>query len=306
MISRFNNEMKLSIEGLIVAPCTPMHEDGSINVSPIAEYAVYLKNKQCVDNIFVCGTTGEGQNLTIEERKKVGEEWVKQGRKIFKKIIIHVGAGNLAETQDLAKHATEMKADAVAIAPPTYFKPASVQILGDYLASVAKVVPDIPVLFYHLPERTGADFAMLDLLDNVVDRIPNFAGMKFVTFNMGDFGRCQQRYGDRVTLSFGKDEALLFAALSGGTSFVGATFNYMGSLYKEMFDLFTANDIREAMKKQQDIQVISGIVGQHLRGVTERISGIKLGPSRLPIAPVDEDGVEKAMKSIKSSGLMTL
>lgn len=35
--------------------------------------------------ISVLGTTGEGQNLTIEERKLVAEEWMKTGRSMYEK-----------------------------------------------------------------------------------------------------------------------------------------------------------------------------------------------------------------------------
>lgn len=47
--------------------------------------------------------------------------------------------------------------------------------------------------------------AMIDFLDQVVDRVPNFAGMKFVTFLLDDFGRCMRKYGDRVEISHGKE-----------------------------------------------------------------------------------------------------
>lgn len=48
--------------------------------------------------------------------------------------------------------------------------------------------------------------AMLDFLDQVVARVPNFAGMKFVTFLLADLGRCMRKYGDRVEISYGKEE----------------------------------------------------------------------------------------------------
>lgn len=298
--------MKFGITGLIVAPCTPMHENGSINLSPVGQYAIYLSKTQKVENLFILGTTGEGQNMTVQERKLVAEEWMKTGRNLFNRIIVHVGGGNLMETQELAKHARHINADAVAIAPPTYFKPYSVQSLAKYIADVAKVVEDMPVLYYHLPEVTGADFAMIDFLDRVVDSIPNFAGMKFVTFLLSDFGRCMRKYGDKVEIAYGKEGALLFAAMMGGTSFVGAAFNYMGKLFKEMFDLYKANNITAAVAKQQDIHEIHAKIGHvgNLKALTARISGIPLGPTRSPIRPAEN--VEMIVKVVEETGLIQL
>ena len=62
------------ITGLIAAPYTPMHPDGSINLDMIPEQADFLV-KSGVKGVFVCGTTGEGLSLTITERKAVAERW---------------------------------------------------------------------------------------------------------------------------------------------------------------------------------------------------------------------------------------
>ena len=59
------------IKGYISAPFTPMHEDRSVNLDRIPEFAdYYVRNG--VDGAFICGTSGEGFLLTLEERKKVG------------------------------------------------------------------------------------------------------------------------------------------------------------------------------------------------------------------------------------------
>jgi dihydrodipicolinate synthase/N-acetylneuraminate lyase len=73
----------------------------------------------------VNGTTGEGLNLTVEERKIIVEEWkkVSKGRLT---IVAQVGAGNVKETCDLAMHANRVGVDCIAVIPPTYYKPPTV------------------------------------------------------------------------------------------------------------------------------------------------------------------------------------
>ena len=63
------------INGSIAAPFTPMHADGSINYDRIDTYADFLVRNQ-LDGAFICGSSGEGALLTIEERKKIARALV--------------------------------------------------------------------------------------------------------------------------------------------------------------------------------------------------------------------------------------
>jgi dihydrodipicolinate synthase/N-acetylneuraminate lyase len=46
--------------------------------------------------------------------------------------MVHVGAGNMHESIELARHAEAAGAMAVSAAPPTYFKPGSTKALVTY------------------------------------------------------------------------------------------------------------------------------------------------------------------------------
>lgn len=56
------------LKGLIAASFTPMDAQGKINLSVIDKYAD-LMAKSDMTGVFVCGTTGESQSLTTNERK---------------------------------------------------------------------------------------------------------------------------------------------------------------------------------------------------------------------------------------------
>ena len=89
-------------EGLIAAPFTPMNLDRSVNLEAIQGYANWLIAKGVV-NAFICGTTGEGMSLTIEERKKIAERWMEVAPEGLR-IIVHVGHTTLADCITLARH----------------------------------------------------------------------------------------------------------------------------------------------------------------------------------------------------------
>ena len=54
------------IKGLIDAPFTPFHADGSLNLSPIPAYAALLA-RNGLQGVFINGSSGEGYMLQKEK-----------------------------------------------------------------------------------------------------------------------------------------------------------------------------------------------------------------------------------------------
>src|SRR5688500_3533376 len=100
------------LKGLIAAPHTPFHEDGSLNLEMIPKQAAWLA-KNGVLGAFICGTTGEGSSLTTEERLAVANRWV-QSAPATLKVIVHAGHNSLEEAKGIAAHAEQIGAHAVA------------------------------------------------------------------------------------------------------------------------------------------------------------------------------------------------
>jgi len=75
------------IKGLIDAPFTPFHEDGSLNLAPIPEYAALLA-RNGLKGVFINGSSGEGYMLTEEERMQLAEAWMAAVPEDFK-VIVH-------------------------------------------------------------------------------------------------------------------------------------------------------------------------------------------------------------------------
>jgi N-acetylneuraminate lyase len=72
--SLFHHDMKNVLTGLIAAPHTPFHPDGSIAYDVIPRQARLLAQNG-VAGAFICGTTGEGASRTSDERRRVVEAW---------------------------------------------------------------------------------------------------------------------------------------------------------------------------------------------------------------------------------------
>ncbi len=75
---------------------------------------------------------------------------------------------SLRDAGELAEHAQRVGADAVSIAPPNYFKPASVESLVDCIAACLGPRPDAAVLLLppaRAPQLGGGLLGGLDVKD---------------------------------------------------------------------------------------------------------------------------------------------
>lgn len=275
------------LEGLIAAPFSPMHADGSLNLSVIKEYYRLLKDNG-VNGAFICGSTGEGVSLTMEEKKLVAEAWASAAKDDPSFHIIQlVGGTCVADCKVLARHAHETELYAVAYMAPFYFKPTEAQTLADIGAEIAAVVPDMPVYYYHIPVLTGVHINMIDLLKKVDGRIPNFAGIKFTHEDFDDFEACMNYADGKFDMLWGRDETWLSALQKGAIGAVGSTFNYAAPIYYQITDAYKEGNLKAAEKLQAKAVDMIDLLGKYGGIATGKAYmkylGLDCGTFRLPI-----------------------
>ncbi len=291
------------LEGLIAAPFTPMHKDGSLNTSIIPEYYEMLKANG-VTGAFICGSTGEGVSMTSIEKKAVAEAWAAaaNGDNDFK-VMTLLGGTSIADCKELALHAQQIGLYAISFTSPFYFKPASVEMLARTCAEVAAAVPDMPFYYYHIPALTGVDFAMHDLLQAIDGKIPNFAGIKYTHEDFMDFLSCMNFKNGKYDMLWGRDENMLPALALGTKGAVGSTFNYAPSLYYDMMGAFNNGDLTKAnVLQQQSIDMIR-LLGKYGGIATGKaymkLIGFDCGEFRLPVKNMTPDEFELFKKEVE-------
>ncbi len=275
------------LQGLIAAPFTPMKKDGTLNTSLIPSYYQMLTSND-VTGAFICGSTGEGVSLTIQEKKDTIKAWADctKDNPEFK-VMALVGGTCIADCIELAKYAQQQRLYAVSFTAPFYFKPADAEILAACCKIIADAVPGMPFYYYHIPVLTGVDFPMIDLLKNVDGKVPNFAGVKYTHEDFMDFLSCLLFQNGKYDMLWGRDENMLSALAVGAKGAVGSTFNYAAPLYYNLIDAFNKNDLTKAQAlQQQSIDMIS-LLGKY-GGIATGKAYMKLvdldcGEFRLPV-----------------------
>lgn len=275
------------LTGLIPAPFTPMHPDGSLRLEVIPDYYRMLKANG-TSGAFICGSTGEGVSLTSEEKKKVAEAWAAATKADPDfKVITLVGGNCIQEAISLARHAQSIGLSAISFTSPSYFKPADTQVLAACCKEVADAVPEMPFYYYHIPVLTGAHFPMIDLLEAVDGQVPNFAGIKYTHEDFMDYLSCLKFKDRKYDMLWGRDENLLAALVVGARGGVGSTYNYAAPLYTALITAFEEGDHEKARALQQQSIDMIRLLGKY-GGISTgkaymKVIGLDCGEFRLPV-----------------------
>lgn len=277
--------MNSVLTGLVAAPFTPYKPDGALDVKTVPKLAALLVHNG-VGGAFVCGTTGEGQSLSMEERKQLVTAW-RAATPPKLKLVVHVGHLSLGASCALAKHAEESGADAIATIAPSFFKPAGTPELVAWCQQIAAAAPSLPFYYYHMPAMTGVTISATDFLRQAQDKIPTLAGVKFTHEDLLDYGCAGEVAPGRYAMLFGRDEILLAGLSLGATGAVGSTYNYAAPLYLDLIAAFNRGDMLGARKTQAQAREFITVLNQHgglaAGKLIMKLIGVDCGPVRLPL-----------------------
>lgn len=293
------------LTGLISAPHTPFDKDGEVNLTVIDQIAKLLI-EQGVGGVYICGTTGEGLNCSVAERKAVAERWVLAAQGQLS-ITIHTGALSIVDTLELTKHAETLDIFATSVIAPCFFKPGSVDELVAYCVAVAAAAPTKAFYYYH----SGMSGVMLDMEQFLIKAdklIPNLAGIKFNHVDLYEFQRCKRVCGGKFDIPFGVDEFLPGGLAVGAIGAVGSTYNYAAALYLDIIEAFKEGDhatVTALMDKV--IALIRPLVeygGVAAGKAAMLLHGIDVGDPRLPIRALSAQEKEDVVAKMKAAGFM--
>jgi len=194
-----------------------------------------LYHQTSIRKVFLCGTTGESLLLTLEERKNILELWSKIiiSNDYDIDIVLHIGTENIKYTNQLAEHAENFNCvKAVSAMAPSFFKPSSLEKLAEYINNIKT---SKPFYYYHLPDMTGINFKMIDLLKN--HKFNNLKGIKFTGTDLDDLYECTQC--TEYEIYYGRDEWMPYVLQLPLKGFIGSSYNLsemMKTVYGPMLE----------------------------------------------------------------------
>jgi len=190
------------LKGCYTALMTPFDHDYHVDYDALNKLVAFqLEGK--VSGILAVGTTGESPTLDWKEHNEVVKIVVERCKGKCQSIA-GTGSNNTQETLENTEHAVHAGADAALLVDPYYNGPSSLEIRREYVTPVAERFPQIEIIPYVIPGRTGAQLLPEDLAI-LNERFANVNTVKEATANLENMKRTRQCCGAEFTIMSGDD-----------------------------------------------------------------------------------------------------
>lgn len=275
--------------GINVAMNACFNSKGELNPDALKQLSRWYVDKG-VQGLYICGSTGEGILLSVEERKQTLEAIAEEvGNELT--MIVHVGAPSTKDSVELASHAEACRAHAISAVPAIFYRHSEASIEAHWNAITEAA--DIPFFIYNIPATTG-----YDLSDSLFDKMiknERVCGIKNSTGIAYQIAHLRARSPEGFIIFNGPDEQYVAGRAMGADGGIGGTYGPMPELYLALEELIIQGRWDEAFSLQKDVlAIIERLISfPSMYGANKAIiylrSGIHIGKPRLPFLPVSPE-----------------
>jgi 4-hydroxy-tetrahydrodipicolinate synthase len=288
------------VHGLFTALLTPFDHKGKVNLEALAVLARFQISRG-VDGIYPCGSTGLGPMLSLEERKSITKTVTAEaGNRV--PVVIQVGCADTGSTVELARHAEDAGAYAVASLTPFYYKPGDAAIAKHY-ETIARSV-SIPLLAYNIPQFTGNNLGPSAIAH--LARRGTIAGVKDSSRDVLQFMDLLSAVPEDFVVMNGTEEYALFAMLMGGDGVVSGGANAYPEVFHSMVAAYDSGDLVAAASAQKRILAFRDAVKDApIPSYYEilKARGVACGDPRPPFLPLTRDRRGRLLSRLKALGV---
>lgn len=238
-------------KGVIPAFYACYDKEGNISPAAVQALTRYFVDKG-VKGVYVNGSSGECIYQSVEDRKIVLEN-VMEAAKGRLTVIAHVACNNTKDSQELAAHAEEAGADAIASIPPIYFHLPEYAI-AEYWNDISAAAPNTDFIIYNIPQLAGV--ALTQSLFAEMRKNPRVIGVKNSSMPVQDIQMFKQAAGEDYIIFNGPDEQFISGRVIGAEGGIGGTYGVMPELFLKMNELVNANELEKAREIQFDVDLI--------------------------------------------------
>jgi 4-hydroxy-tetrahydrodipicolinate synthase len=291
----------MRLSGIIPPLLTPFREDGDVDLNRIPVLVDLIKPH--VQGFFVCGTYGSGPLMDVYERKQVLSA-VAQCLDGTHQLVAHVGTSNLRDTLELAGHAAQHGAVAVAAVAPYYFHHDEETLFQYFRELIQKV--SIPVYLYDNPGASGNPVSA-ELISRLADI--GLSGLKDSTFDIGKtYSVMRNVQKQEFDVVIGSESLLLPAFIMGAKACIAGLANALPELVHKLYEAARGDDMANASKLQTQVLKMWDIL--HIGPSTPtafamlKVRGIEAGFPRKPMLPLRLDLYDKVEAAMNATRIL--
>jgi 4-hydroxy-tetrahydrodipicolinate synthase len=295
------------IKGIIPPIVTPITADEKPDEPVLRDHIDYMIGAG-ISGILAFGSNGEFYMLEEDEMEAILKIIIDQ---VKDRVPVYMGVGAVRTSKciRLARLGARLGARGVSVLQPMFIKPADDELAGHF-AAIARAVPELPVLLYNNPGRTGYPISQA-LVEDLARRVPNIVGMKDSSGDLTEtmeFIRRNRELGFKVLV--GKDTLIYPGLEVGAVGAVCSTANYMPDLVCPVYELFMAGKKREALEAQYRLNPIRLATDKSSFPVAAKdfahLRGRQLGKPYVPNKPSPPAQMETLRRELAQAGLAAM
>jgi 4-hydroxy-tetrahydrodipicolinate synthase len=298
----------------LITPMTPNHQVNYEGLQRLIEFQI----KEGVSGILAVGTTGESPTLDWNEHNKVIEK-VHEYTGSKGLTIAGTGSNSTQETIDGTEHAADIGVKCVLLVDPYYNGPSSLEIRKEYVEPVASRFPEVQVIPYVIPGRTGTQLYPQDLAV-LHQQYPNVSAVKEATGNLDNMRLTRKLCGSNFAILSGDDDQTFNMMTAPDIAAVGAVSvasniapRAVQSLTQALLAHRTeeANKLYAALKPLFSIVTVKTLERTQFGSVTCKarnplafktlmnVLGMPSGPCRQPLGKMTQAGIEIVLSNAR-------
>ncbi|MFZ7124849.1 MAG: 4-hydroxy-tetrahydrodipicolinate synthase [Desulfobacterales bacterium] len=303
--------------GAYTAIITPFTGEGTVDYDGL-DRLVEFQIQSGMTGILAVGTTGESPALTWEEHNEVIERVARQtaGRSVC---VAGTGSNNTREALEATDHAAKAGAQAVLLVDPYYNGPSSLEIRREYVSPIAEAYPDLDIIPYVIPGRTGTQLLPEDLA-LLAHRHANVRTVKEATGDLANMRRTRNCCGPDFSILSG-DDGLTFDMMTDAgiqaAGVISVVSNLIPGAVSRLVRLLRSGDLEAAGQLNQEILPLFGLVTVKTMEQTPHgqvvcrarnplaikclmsILGMPSGGCRRPLGKMTRNGLEAVLETAR-------
>jgi len=229
-----------NFSGLLVALATPFTADHAVDLPAFRKLVRHVSNGGA-DTLVVLGSTGEAATILEHERDVLITACLEEAGP--SRVVVGTGSNATAQAAAWTRRAQALGAAGALVVTPYYNKPTPAGLVAHF-AACAEAAPDLPIIAYNVPGRTGLNLTpgtLLQLWEN-----PQVVAVKESSGNLAQIGEIARTLPAGKALLSGDDNLALPSIALGACGLVSVLGNALPRQTKRLVELALAGKRTEA------------------------------------------------------------
>ncbi|RRK35541.1 dihydrodipicolinate synthase family protein [Schaedlerella arabinosiphila] len=293
------------MRGIVVPILTPIDEEEKIDEAKLREQVDFVIEGGVL-GILAFGSNGEFYMVEEEEMLRALEIMLDQSKGRVP-VFMGIGAVNTRIAARIAKAAEKAGAFGISVLQPMFLKPTETE-LYQHFKEIAQTVPDMPMLLYNNPGRTGYTMSA-DLVERLAGEIENIVGIKDSSGDMTQTEEFIRRTRKMDFKVFGGKDTLIYGALAhGAAGCVATTANFVPEMVVSIYDHYVSGDAESAREAQYALNPIRLLMDKASFPVATKdfanLAGREVGVPYRPNLPTSGHTLELMKKAMEEAGVI--